>query len=92
LVDRISPIWHEWLCAVREKLETNADHFANARARINYVCSRISEAAAFIISARRRPDAKYPFDIYKEVIYDLSQIYKDVFEEKTASREYKRLY
>lgn len=91
LNNAITPTWHEWLCAIREKLETNADHFANEKARINYVCSRTAGDAALVLTARRRPNTDYPFQLHQEVIDDLAEIYEDVYEVKTANREYKRL-
>ena len=89
--DGIDPEWDSWYDQIQAKLEVNADHFINERARLAYVHSRLAGDAARATHARRQKDSSNAYETTEDLLTDLAQLYDDPDKEANYRREYNDL-
>ena len=73
------------------KLTTNADHYADEQARMNYVFSRTGGKAQRHLKSRFGPRAVNPFQTANSMVIHLDSILEDPFQVKNARRDYRKL-
>ncbi len=91
LTDGTDPTFDNWKLQLRDKLEVNADHFPNARARMAYVFGRTGGDAQTHLRPRYAEESADPFTSEEEMIDHLSSIYEDPFKVQNARLDYKVL-
>ena len=84
-------MFDNWKLQLRDKLEVNADHFPNARARMAYVFGRTSRDAQTHLRPRYAEELADPFTSKEEIINYLSSIYEDPFKVQNTRLNYKVL-
>ena len=86
------PKFASWLIDVENKLETNADHYPTALARMQYVKSMCEGAAADHLVPRLQKGSPERYCDADEMIEHLKTIYHDANSVAKAKRELRRLY
>jgi hypothetical protein len=81
----------QWMAAMDNKIQGNADHYPTDRDKIHYVVTRIGGEAFDIIEPRMKVDSAEPFTNAQEVLDALCRVYGDSNKVKTARREFKHL-
>jgi hypothetical protein len=80
-----------WLSRMKNKLETNADHYLTEKSKIAYAESRIGGNAAEHI-APRMIDTPNRFQTVEEIFAYLHQVFGDPDRKQTITRLYSKLY
>jgi Retrotransposon gag protein len=80
-----------WLSRMKNKLETNADHYPTEKSRIAYAESRIGGDAAEHIAPRMANTANR-FQAVEEIFAYLNQVFGDPDRKQTITRLYSKLY
>jgi hypothetical protein len=91
LTDGIDPAFDTWKIQMNGRLTTNADHYADEKARMDYVFSRTGGKAQRHLKSRFGPDAVKPFQTADSMIISIASILEDPFRVKNARREYRKL-
>ncbi|EED15081.1 conserved hypothetical protein [Talaromyces stipitatus ATCC 10500] len=86
------PKFASWLIDVENKLETNADHYPTALARMQYVKSMCEGAAAEHLVPRLQKDSLERYRDADDMIEHLKTIYHNANSVTKAKRELRRLY
>lgn len=91
LTNGINPSWDEWLFAVRDKLESNHDHWETDRARVAYVLTRLGGRAVKQTFARRTAGTNKPYLVPDDIIDHLAPTFDDPDRKHNKRREFKAL-
>lgn len=91
LTDGADPTFENWKLQLQDKLEVNADHFENPKAKMAYVFSRTGGDAQTHLRPRYAEDAANPFASEIEMVNYLASIYEDPFKVQNARLDYKSL-
>jgi hypothetical protein len=91
LTDGVDPAFDTWRIQMNGKLTTNADHYADEKARMHYVFSRTGGDAQGHLKPQFGPDTVKPFQTADSMIKHLASIYEDPFRVRNARRDYRKL-
>ncbi len=80
-----------WLFAMRNKLEENADWFSIETSKKTYVRTRIDEDAMKHLTSRFKKDSIKSFLIVEEIFDDLNRMFDDFNKRINVLKAYKRL-
>jgi hypothetical protein len=86
-----SPPFDTWKIQMNGKLTTNADHYADEKARMHYVFNRTRGDAQEHLKPQFKPGAVKPFQTANSMIEHLASIYEDPYQVKNARRDYRKL-
>jgi hypothetical protein len=89
--DGIDPAFDTWKIQMTGKLTTNADHYADEKARMHYVFNRTGGDAQEHLKPQFKPGAVKPFQTANSMIQHLTSIYEDPFQVRNARRDYRNL-
>ena len=80
--------WKKWRQKIEIKMIVNVDHWDNEAIKINYVCFRISEKIADHVYARFDNFLNDLYEIWQDVIKNLTKTYED----SDWKNKYRQLY
>ena len=85
------PTWDDWSSKVREKMDSNADHYSTEKSRIAYVLTRLGGDAVTYTYHRREKNAANPYLTYEDILSELAETYEDSDRLENARRGLARL-
>ncbi|EAW24646.1 uncharacterized protein NFIA_101300 [Aspergillus fischeri NRRL 181] len=92
LSDGKDPRFEDWLLAIKQKLQANADHYPNPMMRITYITSRTEGNARKHITPRLRENAVNPYQDATDLLKHLENVFADPNRERVAKQKYNTLY
>ena len=85
------PTWDDWSSKVREKMDSNADHYSTEKSRIAYVLTRIGGDAVTYTYHRREKNAVNPYLTFEDILLELAETYEDTDRLENARRGLARI-
>jgi uncharacterized coiled-coil protein SlyX len=82
------PLFKDWLLAMKQKLEANADHYDSPTLRVAYVASRCEGTARKHITTRLREGALNQYTDSDDMMKHLETIFSDPNRARIARRKY----
>lgn len=92
LTDGKDPDFDNWLMAMKQKLDSNADHFNTKKLRLAYIFSRTDGKARKHVAPRLRTDAITPYHDADDVFNHLDTVYGDPNKVINAKIAFRNLY
>jgi hypothetical protein len=87
-----SPSFPQWRIAIQAKLDTNADHFQDEKAKVTYVYTRTAGEAAEQLRPYITASGHLAFSTVSEILEELAAVYIDPNEKQKARDAYRGLY
>ncbi len=87
-IDEDESTWNSWRIKIKDKLQTNVDHFDNENICIVYVISRLEDDAAEHIFAWHHHNASHSYISIYELFEHLKEIYNELNRNQKCHREY----
>ena len=91
LTNGADPSFDNWRLQIRDKLEVNADHFPNVRARMAYIFGRTGGDAQTHLRPRYAEESADAFETDEEMVAHLASIYEDPYKVQNARLAYRSL-
>ncbi|KAF7115653.1 hypothetical protein CNMCM5793_002893 [Aspergillus hiratsukae] len=88
--DGKDPRFEDWLLAIKQKLNANADHYPNPIMRITYGTSRTEGNARKHITPRLREDAVNPYQDASDLLKHLENVFADPNRDRVAKQNARR--